>query len=74
MQGWEDLGKLLMTATILDVIYQLIVHRGVYVLELLITVGLLGVAPYVLIRGPVNRIARRLSSAKHADDQSFTML
>jgi hypothetical protein len=44
-QGWKDVGKVLLLATILDVIYQLIVHRGVYILELLITAVVLAVIP-----------------------------
>jgi hypothetical protein len=58
-QGWEDVGKVFIIAAILDSIYQLIVHRGVYVLELLITATVLAIVPYVLVRGPVSRIARR---------------
>ena len=68
-QGWKDIGKVFLLAVVLDSIYQLIVHRGVYVLELLITVTILAIVPYVLIRGPVNRIARspvRLRIAKDA--------
>jgi hypothetical protein len=52
-------GKVFILAVVLDSIYQLIVHRGVYVLELLITATVLAIIPYVLVRGPVNRIARR---------------
>jgi len=58
-QGWKDVGKVFILAVVLDSIYQLIVHRGVYVLELLITATVLAIIPYVLVRGPVNRIARR---------------
>jgi hypothetical protein len=58
-QGWKDVGKVFILAIVLDSIYQLIVHRGVYVLELLITATVLAIIPYVLVRGPVNRIARR---------------
>jgi hypothetical protein len=58
-QGWKDVGKVFIVAIVLDSIYQLIVHRGVYVLELLIAATVLAIVPYVLIRGPVNRIARR---------------
>jgi hypothetical protein len=57
--GWKDVGKVFILAMVLDSIYQLIVHRGVYVLELLIIATMLAIVPYVLIRGPVNRIARR---------------
>jgi len=58
-QGWKDVGKVFILAMVLDSIYQLFVHHGVYVLELLITASVLAIVPYVLIRGPVNRIARR---------------
>lgn len=58
-QGWKDVGKVFILAMVLDSIYQLIVHRGVYVLELLIIAAVLAIIPYVLVRGPVNRIARR---------------
>ena len=57
-QGCKDVGKVFVLATILDVIYQLIVHRGVYTLELLITAVALAVIPYILFRGPISRIAR----------------
>jgi hypothetical protein len=58
-QGWKEIRTVFILATILDAIYQLIVHRGVYVGETLITATLLAIVPYVLIRGPVNRVARR---------------
>ena len=51
-QGWKDVGKVFLLAAILDVIYQLIVHRGVYLLELLLTAMTLAIVPYVLLRGP----------------------
>jgi hypothetical protein len=59
-QGWQDVRTLLMVATLLDIAYQLIVHRRVYLLELLITVAALAIVPYVLVRGPVYRLKRRL--------------
>jgi hypothetical protein len=58
-QGRKDVGKVFILAAALDSVYQLIVHRGVYVLELLIVATVLAIVPYVLIRGPVNRVARR---------------
>jgi hypothetical protein len=57
-QGWKDVGKVFLLAAILDMIYQLIVHRGVYLLELVLTAVTLAIVPYVLLRGPVSRIAR----------------
>jgi hypothetical protein len=62
--AWQDVGKVFIVAMILDAIYQLIVHRGVYVLEMLITATLLAIVPYILLRGPVNRIARRGPTGK----------
>ncbi len=59
-QGCKDVGKVFALAALLDAIYQLIVQRGVYVLELLIVATSLAVVPYVLLRGPVARIARWL--------------
>lgn len=56
--AWKDVGKVFSIAVILDVIYQLIQHRGVYFLELLIVAPTLALIPYVLFRGPVNRIAK----------------
>ncbi len=68
-QGWKDVGKVLLLATILDVIYQLIVHRGVYILELLITAVVLAVIPYVLFRGPISRIAKMVFATRPARKQ-----
>jgi hypothetical protein len=63
-QGWKDVGKVFVLATILDVIYQLIVHRGVYILELLLTAVTLAIIPYILVRGPITRIAKLVLAAK----------
>ena len=71
-QGWKDVGKVFLLATILDVIYQLIVHRGVYILELLITAVALAVIPYVLFRGPVSRIASMVFEARAAMQRKTT--
>jgi hypothetical protein len=56
-------GKVFLVATILDVVYQLIVHRSVYTLELLITAVTLAIIPYVLLRGPISRIAKMVFDA-----------
>lgn len=64
IQIWKDMGRLLIIAVILDVIYQLIVHRWIYPLELVTTAVVLAFVPYVLIHGPVNRIARRVDRAR----------
>lgn len=58
--GWKSVARVFFLAIIMDVIYQLIVLRWVYPLELLLIAVLLAVVPYLLLRGPVNRLVRRL--------------
>jgi hypothetical protein len=68
-QGWKDVGKVFLLAAILDVIYQLIVHRGVYLLELLLTAVTLAIVPYVLLRGPVSRVTKLVFGGRRAMKQ-----
>jgi hypothetical protein len=58
-EGWKAIAKVFCMAVIIDVIYQWIVQRWVYPGESLIVAILLAVVPYLLIRGPVNRVVRR---------------
>ena len=55
-EAWTDVGKVFILAMVLDAIYQLIAHRGVYVLELFIVAPTLAFVPYILLRGPVARL------------------
>jgi hypothetical protein len=57
--GWKGVGKVFILAVVLDVIYQVIVHRWVYPGEAILVAIILAIVPYLFIRGPVNRIARR---------------
>jgi hypothetical protein len=43
----------------MDLVYQIIVFRRIYPVEALLVAAMLTFIPYLLIRGPVNRIARR---------------
>jgi hypothetical protein len=55
--GWKSVGKVFILAVVLDVIYQLIEHRWtVYPGEAALVAIILAIVPYLLIRGPVNRI------------------
>lgn len=60
-QAWRDIGKVLIFACILDSIYQLIDHRGVYLGEMVVVAFVLAIIPYVVLRGPVARVTRRLA-------------
>lgn len=61
--GWKSIGKVFILAIMLDVIYQFIVQRWVYPGEAVLVAIILAILPYLLIRGPVNRIARRSHKA-----------
>jgi hypothetical protein len=55
--GWKSIGKVFILAIVLDVVYQLIEHRWtVYPGEAALVAMILAIVPYLLIRGPVNRI------------------
>jgi hypothetical protein len=54
--AWKRVGKIFILAVILDVVYQLKVTHWVYPGETLTVAILLAVVPYLLLRGPINRI------------------
>ena len=56
--GWKDIAKVFTMAVVMDVVYQLIVERWVYPTESLVVAIVLAIVPYLLLRGPVTRIAR----------------
>lgn len=56
--GWKDLWKLLLMAYGMDVVYQFLVWRGLKPFEALATALILAVIPYLMLRGPVNRLFR----------------
>jgi hypothetical protein len=58
--GWKSVGKVFILAIVLDVVYQLIEHRWtVYPGEAVLVAIILAIVPYLVIRGPVNRMACR---------------
>ena len=57
--GWKSVGKVFIIACILDMAYQLIVLRWFYPLETLLVALALAIVPYVLLRGPANRLLSR---------------
>jgi hypothetical protein len=64
-EGWKSVGKVFIVAMILDVIYQMKVHSSVYAGELLIVAFVLAIVPYLVVRGPVNRIVRMVGARNH---------
>src|SRR5215218_10014648 len=63
-EGWKSVARVFVLAIVMDVIYQLIVLQWVYPLELILVAILLAVVPYLLIRGPVNRIVSRFRAKR----------
>jgi formate-dependent nitrite reductase membrane component NrfD len=57
--GWKSIGKVFVLALVLDVAYQMIANRFVYVGEAVVVACVLAIVPYLLLRGLVNRISRR---------------
>ena len=58
--GWKSVGRVFLLAVILDVIYQIIAQHFVYPGEAIIVAFVLAIVPYLLIRGVVTRVARRM--------------
>ncbi len=59
-EGLKRVSRVIILSFVMDAIYQFIVLRRFYVGEALVTVFVLAVLPYALIRGTVHRIVRRL--------------
>jgi hypothetical protein len=72
-EGWKDVGKIFAVAVVLDVICQLIVLRWVYPGEAVLVATTLAILPYLMVRGPVNRIASaRTKSSDQRQRNDFT--
>ena len=56
-EGWRGAMTPFLLTLALDRAYQFMTVRFVYPLELLFTATLLGLVPYALLRGPLNRLA-----------------
>lgn len=65
--GWKSVGKIFILAIILDSVYQMEVHSTIYAGELLIVAFMLAIVPYLVVRGPVNRIARLFRGQVHGN-------
>jgi hypothetical protein len=57
-QGWKDVAKVFVVAMVIDAVYQIIELHWFYPEEAVIVATLLALMPYLLLRGPANRLAR----------------
>jgi hypothetical protein len=68
--GWKSVGRVFILALALDVVYQIIVLRFVYVGEAIIVAFVLAIVPYLIVRGLVTRLARRIDVRRQHDRQT----
>ena len=59
-EGWNAVAMVFVMAVAIDAVYQVIVLRWIYPGELLLVAFFLACVPYLLFRGPANRIAALL--------------
>jgi hypothetical protein len=62
-EGFKAVARIIVLGVVMDAIYQVIVFQRIYPLELIVIVLLLAFVPYLLFRGPFNRLARRRTHA-----------
>ena len=54
--GWKSVGRVFALALVLDAVYQGIALKWFYPLEAVVVATVLALVPYVLLRGPINRV------------------
>jgi hypothetical protein len=57
-EGWRAVLHIIFLGVIMDTAYQVMVFGRIHPLEMIVVVLALAFIPYVLLRGPFNRIAR----------------
>jgi hypothetical protein len=63
-EGEKAVGRVIALAVLMDVVYQLLIFHRIYPLELIVIVLALAFVPYMILRGPINRIARAWMTRK----------
>jgi hypothetical protein len=66
-EGVKETLRVVFLGVVIDAVYQYKVHGTVYPGEALGIALLLGFVPYLLIRGPIDRIARRRRGGSHGE-------
>jgi len=63
--GWHSIGKVFIVAIVLDLVFQYLVFSNFRPIGALLAGVILAIFPYLLLRGPVNRLMR--SKARRTD-------
>jgi hypothetical protein len=56
--GWKSVRNVFLLAIGMDLVYQILVLKGLRPVQGLLVAAVLALVPYLLVRGPVNRLAR----------------
>jgi hypothetical protein len=59
-EGWKSISRVFILGVVMDLIYQIIKLKAFHVIDALLVAFVLAIVPYLIIRGPVDRIAKRL--------------
>jgi len=62
--GWKSVGKVFIIAMILDLVFQIIAFHGIRPGGAMVAGVILAIIPYLLLRGPVNRVIQYISKGK----------
>jgi len=65
-EGWQSISKLCFAAIALDLIYQFIALPSFYLRHAIIVAFLLVIAPYLILRGAVTRLASKFMTRRVA--------
>jgi hypothetical protein len=69
-EGIDATGKVFLIAIAIDIGYQAIELNAFYPVEALLVAGVLAFTPYLIVRGPAARLARRWRRGKAAEPQA----
>lgn len=67
--GWKDIAKVFIFAAVLDGVYQYFVLEAFRPLQAAFVAATLALVPYILTRGPANRLARRMKANRPTEPQ-----
>jgi hypothetical protein len=57
-EGGKAVARVIALGVVMDIVYQLLVFHRIHLLQLVVIVLTLAFVPYLIFRGPINRIAR----------------
>ena len=57
-EGGKAVARVIALGVVMDIVYQLLVFHRIHPLQLVVIVLTLAFVPYLIFRGPINRVAR----------------